>query len=232
MKKECFKILLFIVFILNSSFILSQEEREKSSYIGLNLAQIPALTIDLSYDYTIKPYLDLVGNFGYSFNHVYSGDLNFILVPHIKCGNCGIVIKNQTGGFIKTGMRLNIRKSYEKRNYILIGISLINSIVYEKADFTDYYSDCEIQTPPNTIIIDDPITEQTKYICGIGMQLGYSFKMGDRLQSDVGLQVAFPHNNYKSLFGYRNFIPGIGYKDSYSYWFPTLNFVIKYQLEK
>lgn len=111
---------------------------------------------------------------------------------------------------------MNTRKSFEKRNYFFIEINFINSVVYEKADFSDYYSNCEIQAPPNTVIIDDPITEQIKYIFGIGTQFGYSFKMGNKLQSDLGLQVAFPHSNYKSLFGYRNYIPGIGYKDSYS----------------
>ena len=229
--KKYREIILIICLFISAFSANSQENKVKNNTIGLNVAELPALTINLNYEYAIKPYLDFVGNIGYSFNHTYSADLNFILVPHIDCGNCGIVIKNQTGGFVKTGLKLNSKKSYEKRNYFFIGISLINSVVYEKADFSDYYFDCEIQTPPNTLIIDDPITEQTKYIFGIGTQFGYSFKMGNKLQSDLGLQISFPHNNYKSLFGYRNYIPGIGYKDSYSYWFPTLIFNIKYMIE-
>jgi hypothetical protein len=85
-----------------------------------------------------------------------------------------------------------------------------------------------MQGPPNTVIIDDPIREQTKYIFGIGTRLGYSLKMGEKLQGDLGLQIAFPNNRYKSLFGYQNYIPGMGFKDSYSYWFPRLFFYIKY----
>ena len=55
--------------------------------------------------------------------------------------------------------------------------------------------------------------------------------MSNKLQSDLGLQVAFPNSNYKSLFGYKNFISGIESKDSYSYWFPTMIFNIKYMIE-
>lgn len=230
MKIQYRKMIMIICLFMIAFSANSQENKTKTKAIGLNVAELPALTINLNYDYAIKPYLDFIGNIGYSFNHIYSGDLNFILVPHIKCGNCGIIIKNQTGGFVKTGLKLNARKSFAKRNFFFVGINLINSIVYEEADFSDY-SDCEIQTPPNTVIIDDPITEQIKYILGVGTQFGYSFRMRDNLQSDLGLQIAFPHSNYRSLFGYRNFIPGIGYKDSYSYWFPTLIFNIKYMIK-
>jgi hypothetical protein len=206
----------------------AQKNKVTNNTIGLNVAELPSLTIDLNYSYAIKPYFDLVGGIGYSFNHTYAADLNFILVPHIKCGNCGIVMKNQTGGFVKTMLKLNVRKSYETRNYLFIGIDIINSVVYEKADFSNYYSDYEMQESPNTVIIDDPIREQTKYIFGIGTRLGYSLKMGEKLQGDLGLQIAFPNNRYKSLFGYQNYIPGMGFKDSYSYWFPRLFFYIKY----
>ena len=222
-------ILIWLLLIAFSSY--PQENNIKKHTLGLNITQLPALTIDINYDYAIKPYLDFVGNIGYSFNYIYSGDLNWILVSHIKCGNCGIAIKNQTGGFIKTGIKFNTRKTFEKRSYFFLGINIINSVVYEKVDFTDYYGDCESNIPQNIIIIDDPIRKQVKYIFGLGTQIGYSFKMSNKLQSDLGLQVAFPNSNYKSLFGYKNFISGIESKDSYSYWFPTMIFNIKYMIE-
>lgn len=219
------RIVILLLFVVSIS-VYSQEEKTKYQSIGINIFQIPAMTIDFNYDYSVKPFFDLSGDIGYSFNYIYNKDINWIIVPHIKSGNCGIVIKNQTGGFIKTGLKFNLRKSYEKRKFLFLKINLINSIVYEKADFTEYFGYCLEEKPH--IIIDDPIKVQNKYIIALGIQIGYSFKISDQLQSDLGLQVALPDNNYKSLFGYRNFIPGIGYKDSDTYWFPILIFNLKY----
>lgn len=218
------KILNTILLLLVTISVYSQQTVKQS--IGINIAQLSALSLDVDYEYEIKPYLNFYSAIGYSYNHTKSWDINFFLVPHIKCGNCGIKPINQTGGFLKTGVKINARRNFTKHNFFFLGINLINSVVYEKADFSDYYD-----IPPPDIILN-PIQEQTKYVFGIGTQYGYSFKVFKKIQADVGLQIAFPLVNYKYLYGYENYIPGIGYKGSYSNWFPVIIFNLKYMIKK
>ena len=229
MKKINVFYLIFILcfLLIQTKNCYSQNVKNNNKYtIGVNLSQLSALTIELNYEYHHKPYLDLVGNIGYSFNHIHSKDINSLIIPHIDCGNNGVEILNQTGGFIKLGVKLNARRSFQKRNYFFLGANLINSVVYEKADFSNYcdYGFC----PIDNINIDDPINNHTKYIFAFGTWFGYSFKIWKMLQIDLGLQLAFPYNNYKSLYAYRNFIPGIGFKDAPDYFFPTIIINLKF----
>lgn len=215
--------LLIIIFFISFS---SKSQTVKKHTVGLNIAQIPALSFEPSYEYDFKPYFSFFGSLGYSLNHTKSYDLNWFLTSHIKCGNCGVQTHNQTGGFLKTGFQLKTRKSFEKANYFFVGATLIISVVYEKADITMFIE----ELPPGVCCyIDDPMPQtHTKYIFGLGTQAGYSFKIYKNLLSDIGFQLAFPYKTYKNLYGYENYIPGIGYKDSDEYWFPTLIFNLKY----
>ncbi len=205
--------------------LYSQKEMSNKHTIGINLAQLPGLAVDFGYEYTLKPYLDITGNIGYGYNHVKGFDINEFLIPHIDSGNNGITIINQTGGFIKGGIKLNSRKSFPKRNYFFGGISLVYSYVYEQIISEYICPPFGYRGPCIPIFL-----KQSKHILGAGTTFGYSFKISKKFQGDFGLQVGFPIINYKSLYGYRNYIPGIGFKDSYQYWFPSLIFNLKYNI--
>jgi len=91
--------------------------------IEVNIAQFSALSLDVNYEYAIKPYLDIHSTIGYSYNHTKSWDINFFLSPYIKCGNCGIKPINQTGGFLRTGVKINARRNFTKRNYFFLELT-------------------------------------------------------------------------------------------------------------
>jgi len=50
------------------------------------------------------------------------------------------------------------------------------------------------------------------------------------MKSNIDFQISLPGKNYEDLYGYRNYIPGMGYRDYVKYWFPMLLWNIKYNL--
>lgn len=216
MLRYYFKQIIFLTIF--ECFILSGFSQEKISRyaIGINAAELPALTLDINHYYKLSKRLSLTGNTGISFNHTYGGDLNWFLVPHYKCENDGYKIINQSGGFIKAGMRFNFKKERKQKKYLFMVFNAVNSIVYEKAYITSLTFDT------------NKSISHWKDIFGAGTTIGYSFKISKRLLSDVGLQISYPFYKENTLYGYQDFIPGIGFKDSDSMWFPVIVFNITY----
>ena len=211
-----------IIFFLIPSLLFAEGEK-KNMTIGTNILQIPATSINFSLSKYQKPFFTAHADAGYTINYFKSLDIiGFFLTPHIKCGNDGYSINKISGGYIKLGGYFNLRKDFEKQNFWQLGVFATNSIVYEKGYREDYIYDF---TPDNKYIRTD--LEHTQYIFGLNVSLGYNFRISEKLRSNIGFQVSFPHKNYKNLYGYRNYIPGMGFKDSYSYWFPILEWKIK-----
>lgn len=212
-----------LIFLLIPINIFGQSE--KSRYIGLNLLQLPALTIDANYSTETKPFLTATIDLGYTFN--YSKAINidwigYVLTPHCKCANNGYELNKQSGGYLKLGGFFNLRKDFEKQSFFHFGLFLTNSIVYESGEYQPLNENGPFPEP-------EPINH-TKYIIGLSTTLGYDFSITKRLKSNIDFQISLPNKNYQNLFGYRNNIPGMGFKDYEGYWFPMLIWNIKYRL--
>jgi hypothetical protein len=205
-------ILFFLMFASNS-----YSQNDRNIYIGLNLLQLPALTINSNISTEFKPYLTPIIDVGYTLNYVKANNIDwigFFLTPHAKMYD-GFTAERQSGGYIKIGGFLNLRKEYAKTNYFHIGLFLTNSMVYEKI-------------PTMTIATTE---DHTVYLLGVATSFGYEFSLTNRLKANLDLQISFPNKNYNDLFGYRSFVPGMGFKDTSGKWYPMmLIFNIKYRL--
>ena len=211
--------LLIILCLL--SFLTAKGQSNKAVYLGTNLLQIPTLTINGNISFDIKPYLSPIIDLGYTFNYSKGFDfIGYALTPHCKCSNDGYDLNNQSGGYIKLGVFLNLRKDFSRRNYPFIGLFLTNSFVHEKG----------IYLPPEQSIPIEIQVNQTKYIIGFSSSLGYGFSLTERLKSNIEFQISYPSKKYQDLYGYRNYIPGMGFKDYDGYWFPMLIWNLKYRL--
>ena len=218
------KLILFVIFTLIYANGFGQENEQWNHELGINLLQIPATTIDLTYEITNHPRYSMVLNSGFTINYSKTFDVvGFFLSPHAKCGNYGYTMKKQTGGFLKIGMKYNFRNTIEKRNYFFLGVFLTNSLIDEKAE----YKNMDIQ--------DSPVENLNHniYIIGATGSVGYNFKISNRLNSDFGLQISVPSGKFKDLYGYNNYIPGMGYMDTCDAErsiFPMLVLNLKYRL--
>jgi len=218
-------VLVFITLIREN--VVGQEKRELNHEIGINTLQLLATTLDLTYDRTYKPWYSLSMNTGYTFNYSYSFDLpGFFLSPHCKCGNSGYTMKNQSGGFLKAGLKFNLRRTLEKKNYFFVGSFITNSLVYESAEYENW------ELP------DSPAEElnHTVFIVGLTGVVGYNFKLSNKVSSDFGVHISRASNKYKDLYGYKNYIPGMGYYEHTDYaksnLFPMVVLNLKYTLNE
>lgn len=217
------KILALASILLIAHVLNSQEFSRK--YLGINVLQIPALTINLNYTNEIKPYFSSHIDMGYTPNYINAETtdmIGYFLTMHCDCMNDGYILDTQKGGYVKLGGYLNLRNQYEKRNYFLFGAFITNSIIYESG-----YKTVALDVSPYHIEQD---IKHTKFIIGLSLSSGYTFKISNRIQSDINFQISLPNKNYKDLYGYSNYIPGMGAKDFSSYWFPMLIWNIKYRL--
>ncbi|MFC0875362.1 hypothetical protein ACE01N_02150 [Saccharicrinis sp. FJH2] len=220
------KIAVFAITLLFTFSINSQtKERSGSQYVGMNLLQYTSLTINGNYSKEYKPWITGMADIGYTLNYSKTNPydvVGYILTPHIKGVNEGFDLSKQNGGYLKIGAFYNFRKTYEKTNYVHLGLFLNNSFVYEKAFFTN---------PALADIHPNPIPySHGVLMSGLSVSAGYEFKFLKFLVSSVDFQVSLPTGNYKDLYGYSNFIPGMGHKDVNSYWFPMLIWNVKYKL--
>jgi len=210
---------LFITLCLLTS-LWASGQTSRNRFIGINVLQLPALTINANYSNESKPFLTPTVDIGYAFNYEKSFDfIGNLLTPHCDCEN-GYKIDKRTGGYLKFGTYFNLRKSIEKQNFFHLGIFLINSLVYESGV---YDSLNQFET------VFQPISH-TIFVPGISLSGGYEFAVFKKLKSNIDFQISFPNKNYKDLYGYRNFIPGMGYKDIVEKWFPMLIWNLKYRL--
>ena len=202
----------------------SQNKKEWHHEIGINLLQLPSTTIDLSYSITNKPTHSIIVNTGYTVNYTKSFDfIGYILSPHYKCGNNGYSMQNQTGAYLKIGLKYNLRKTLEKNNYFFIGGLLANSLIHEKAEYVDLENS-------NSQIKE---LEHTLYVFGLTGLFGYNLKISERIKSDFGIQFSYPSKTYKNLYGYSNYIPGLGYMETCggARIFPLIFLNLKYELK-
>ena len=209
--------------VLTNGKLLGQDTRSRNHEIGINLLQLPATTLDLTYELSGHPRYSMIFNAGYTINYSKSFDyLGFFLSPHYKCGNDGYSMKKQTGGFIKAGLKYNFRSTMEKPNYFFLGGFIAGSVVSERAE----YRNMEIQDSPVEAL------SHTVFIPGLTAATGYHFKISNKLNSDVGVHISFPSKNYRNLFGYSNYIPGMGYMETCANEriFPLLVWNLKYSL--
>jgi hypothetical protein len=196
-------------------------QSHKSTYLGINILQLPALTINANLTFEAIPIISPIIDFGYTLNYSKAYDfVGSILTPHSKGANDGYDLTNQAGGYLKLGTFFNFRKDFDRKTFPRIGIFLTNSIIHQRS----FYLPVGQSFPPSEEI------SQTKYIVGISTSLGYEFHISKRLSTNVDFQISFPTGKYKDLYGYRNYIPGMGFKDFEGYWFPMLGLNLKYKL--
>ena len=180
--------ILLIVFFLNILNISGQSG--KASYLGVNLLQIPALTMNANLTSEVKPFLSPLVELGYTINYTKAIDfMGYILTPHCKCANDGYDISKQSGGYIKIGAFFNLRNDFKKSNYPHLGLFLTNSIVNEEG----------IYLPPEQSVYMPVEVNHSKYIIGLSASLGYEFSITNRLKSNIDFQISLPNNNYKTL---------------------------------
>jgi len=104
-----------------------------------------------------------------------------------------------------------------------LGLFLTNSITYEKCTY-------QHAKGPDLILVPVQVSH-TIFILGLSTSIGYEFSLTKKLKSSFDFQVSFPNKNYKDLYGYRNYIPGMGFKDFEGYWFPMITWNLKYRLK-
>ena len=215
-----------ITLILLAFFIISSTKSQEKGdqYVGMNVLQYTSLTINGNYSKAYKPWITGMAEIGYTLNYSKTNPydvLGYLFTPHIDNGNDGYDLSTQKGGYIKIGGYYNFRQAYEKTNYIHLGLFLNNSFVYEKATYID----------PNLNLGSEGIPyAHGVLMSGLSIAAGYEFTFLKIFVSSVDFQISLPTGNYKDLYGYSNFIPGMGHKDFEGYWFPMLNWNIKYRL--
>lgn len=220
MKKKTILFITYTILILNT--IIAQEKNNIKSEIGLNLLQLTTTTIDLNYRITNNPRYSLNINTGYTFNYSNSFKLIALFGAHNKLLNYDMI--KQSGRFVNIGFNYNFRNNYQKKNYLYIGASVNNSFIYENAEYRE-------------IIIQGSQVENLThnlYIFGFSTIAGYNFNISDRLSSDIGLKISVPNNKVEEMYGYYNYIPGMGYKNtqgSNNRIFPMLLFNLNYKID-
>jgi hypothetical protein len=182
-----------------------QEAKSRNHTAGINLLQLPATTLDLAYEIPLKPRYSLVINPGFTLDYSKSFDIiGFFLSPHYKCGNDGYIMKQRTGGFLKVGLAYNFRNTSGKQNFWFMGLFLTNALIHEKAVY-------ENMVGPDIEAVD---LRHTQFIPGLSGAVGYNFRISDKLSGDGGFHLSFPSKKYKDLYGYSNFIPGMGFMET------------------
>jgi hypothetical protein len=221
--KVSLKIILYGTIALITANVFGQEKENWNHDIGINLLQIPATTIDLTYELSNNPRYTMIINPGYTINYANSFDfIGFFLTPHYKCGNNGYSMKKQTGGFLKIGMRFNFRNKTEKKNYFYLGAFMTNSLINEKAKYENW-------DIPNSQVEN---LNQNIFILGLTGAVGYNLRISNKLNSDLGVHISIPSKNYDDLYGYRNYIPGMGFMETCggARIFPMIVLNLKYRL--
>jgi hypothetical protein len=221
------KILLIITLSLFAATIFGQVE--KARYLGVNIMQLPALTINANFSQDIAPYFTALGDAGYTVNYKKAMNIDLpgtLLTAHEKFDGVTEIemidyhFFNMAGGYVKAGGYLNIRKNFEKRHYFHVGLFTTYALVYERADK-------QIEYP----LTEEPyLVEHAFFIAGLALSGGYEFAVSKRWKSQVDLQYSLPVVNKDKPYSFRSFIPGMGFKDNTGRFYPMLIWNVKYQL--
>jgi hypothetical protein len=201
----------------------SYGQTDKNHFIGINLLQLPTSTINVNYSVDFTPYFTPVMDMGYAFGYNGNYDLvGMLLTPHIKLDD-GYSIKKQSGGYVKIGGFLNLRKDFDQNNFPHFGLFLTNSIIREEGRYLSPMSSMPYHIAAKEI-------EHSVYLFGLNASIGYEFIITNRLKTHIDFQLSIPTDKYLDLYGYSNFIPGMGFKDTESNVFPMLILNLKYGL--
>ena len=195
----------------------SYAQSYKTHFLGVNILGLPSSTINVNYSMETHPYFTPMVDVGYSLG-AYNYDLiAWLLSPHGKCYD-GYDLDMPSGGYLKLGTYLNLRNSVEKANFFHLGLFVTSAMVREKGMYS-----------PPPYESDYPV-EHTVFISGLSTSLGYEFKWGKRLKTNIDFQLSVPTNNYRDLYSYQTFIPGMGYLEGGGRWYPLLIMNLKYRL--
>jgi hypothetical protein len=212
-----------LTFLIILTGMKSFSQSDKNQFIGLNLLQLPTSTINFNYSIDYKPFLTPIVDVGYAFGYDENYDLiGMFLTPHTKLYD-GYTIDKQSGGYIKIGGFFNLRKDFDKVNFLHFGIFITNSIIHEEGLYLSPISSMPYDIAANKI-------EHNIYLFGFSTSLGYEFKITNRLKTHIDFQLSIPTNKYLDLYSYSTFIPGMGFKDTESNVFPMLVWTLKYRL--
>lgn len=207
-------------------------QAKQDQYLGINILQLPALTININYSAEINPFFTPVVDIGYTFNYVKAAKFDWtgrLITSHrepeyeypYRVQWCAYDLYIQSGGYFKFGGYFNFRRDIEKKHFAHVGVFQTNSIVYESGDMYILYPVTFLEpTAVNHMVI----------ICGLNVAAGYEFSIANRVKSNIDFQISMPNKNYKYLYEYRNFIPGMGFKDNESRLYPMLIWNLKYRL--
>lgn len=207
----------FIILLLISREGFGQENKIMHHTIGLNLLQLPATTIDVTYAFSNNSQYDFLVNTGFTFNYSKSIDyIGHLLSPHFDAGNYGFIMIQQTGAFLKGGMKYNVRKSFDKKHYFFFSAYVCGSWIYEEAkkhsDFLKHH----------------------QFLYGFTGAVGYHINVYKKLSTDIAVNISYtPDKTVKDLYGYENYIPGMGFKETCGNTsvFPIIVWSIKYQIQ-
>ena len=205
------KNLLTIVFLILSLNPIFSQKRE---FIGVNLSQLPASSININYEHELKPRINYLLEIGYTVNYQNSYDyLGYFISNHCDCYDyADLDLTN--GAFFKAGVLINLRQDFNKVNYFNWGLFLIQSIVHEKGvNLEEHYN------------IDD-----TFFIFGLSSQFSYNFKITNKLSSNIGFQVSLASKNTRDLNSRTYFVPGMG-RNELSTAFPMIRIDLKYRIK-
>jgi hypothetical protein len=216
-----------IILTLLWSGLHAQEDFNKSFSIGTNLIKIQASTIDIIADYHFKNYLDFSVNTGYALNHI-QPDLSIFLTGMCKGGNDGYIIQGRQGWYFKFGARYNFHKTDDSKFYFFSGVYLASSFIQEKTLYDMTWDNPNLYPSDSSMVL----LGHKMYMFGFTAYGGGSIKLAKRLFLEIGLEAGFPTIKYKELYGYENFIPGIGAKanSDNAYWFPQILVNMKYKI--
>ena len=195
---------------------------QTDQYLGLNLNQLPATSLDLNYQIDLLPFISFATEAGFTLNYQKNFDLfGYLLSSHCTCSEqYDIDITN--GGHIKIGTFLNLRKTNKKFSYFNIGLFFNQAIVHQKGKYNFIH--------PNYVENGDNNCEQTVFVSGFSSYIGYNLKIYKKLSTNIGFQVSFTSDKPREIFGYSKYIPGMGLND-YDSIFPMLIINLSYKIK-
>jgi len=211
-----------VIFILYTLLLLipkkgfGQEEKIMHHTLGFNLLQLPATTIDITYSFYNNPHYDFLVNAGFTFNYSQSIDyIGWLISPHFDSRNDGFTMRQQTGAFLKGGMKYNVRKLFDKKHYFFFSGYVCSSWIYEEADKTERL-------------------KHHKFIYGFTGTVGYHIHIYKKLSTDIALNISYtPDKTVKDLYGYQNYVPGMGFMETCANasFFPMVVWSVNYQIQ-
>lgn len=215
------------IFILNAFLLLNyslcgQTSDILSYEVGVDLLQLPASTINASCRTNITPFFSIVVNGGYTLNAEKSIQMyKELFAPFSKHEESVDEnnIDNQSGRFLQTGIDINFRGSIDQPNYLFLGAYLTDSRLYQRYYYhrNHYYG-----------VYDDNYDDHYLHIYSFTCSFGCHFQIISLFASEIRVNLSFPTNNVKTMYGNQKFIPGMGYKDTSDnvYIFPMLSWKI------